>query len=70
MTERLLLLGYADNLIVWAILGLALFCYVLQFSLIIGERDARWIRQAGIWLTVLPVLLSAPNPGWCLKASR
>lgn len=53
------LLDFADNPIVWAILGLALLCYVQQLNLLIGERDMHWRRQAGIWLKVLPVLLSA-----------
>lgn len=59
MTKHLLLLDFADNPIVWAILGMALFCYILQFSLILGERDTQWKHQAGIWLKVLPILMSA-----------
>lgn len=53
------LLDFADNPIVWAILALALTCYVQQLNLLIGERNTDWKRQAGIWLRVLPVLLSA-----------
>jgi len=53
------LLDFADNPIVWAILALALSCYVQELNLLIGERDLQWRRQAGIWLRVLPVLLSA-----------
>lgn len=59
MSDGLFLLGFVDNPIVWAILGLALFCYVRQFDLLLGTRDAGWRRQTGIWLKVLPVLLSA-----------
>lgn len=59
MTDPPMLLEFADNPVVWAILALALFCYVVQFNLIFAERDAQWKRQTGIWLKVLPVLLSA-----------
>jgi biopolymer transport protein ExbB len=59
MTVRPLLFGAAGNPVVWAIVALAVFCYVLEFNLILGQRDAHWKRQAGIWLRVLPVLLSA-----------
>jgi biopolymer transport protein ExbB len=53
------LLDFADNPIVWAILGLALLCYVQQLNLLFGERNTDWKSQAGVWLRVLPVLLSA-----------
>lgn len=53
------LLDYADNLIVWAILALALFCYILQFNYILAQRDKQWQQQVKVWLKVLPVLLSA-----------
>ncbi len=59
MSGRPMLLEFADNPVVWAIVGLALCCYVVQFNLILGARDAEWRRQTGIWLRVLPVLLSA-----------
>jgi biopolymer transport protein ExbB len=52
-------LAFVDNPIVWVIVGLALLCYVQQFNLLLGERDAKWKQQVGIWLKVLPVLLSA-----------
>ena len=52
-------LGFFDNPIIWAILGLALLCYIAQFNLLLSERDAQWRRQVRIWLKVLPVLLSA-----------
>jgi biopolymer transport protein ExbB len=52
-------LEFAGNVIVLAIVGLALFCYVIEFDLILGQRDAQWMRQARIWLRVLPILLSA-----------
>lgn len=58
MTEGFRLLQFADNPVVWAILGLALFCYILQFNLILGRSDKVWKRQVATWLKVLPVLLS------------
>lgn len=54
-----MLLQFAGNLVVWAIIGLALFCYVVEFDLILGNRDAQWKRRVGTWLGVLPILLSA-----------
>jgi biopolymer transport protein ExbB len=54
-----MLLQFGGNLVVWAIIGLALFCYVVEFDLILGTRDAQWRRQARTWLGVLPILLSA-----------
>jgi len=54
-----MLLEFAGNLIVLAIIGLALFCYVVEFDLILGDRDMQWRRRAGTWLGVLPILLSA-----------
>ena len=59
MTDDFRLLQFADNPVVWAILGLALFCYILQFNLILGRRDKDWKIQVETWLRVLPVLLSA-----------
>ena len=59
MTERFLLVAFADNFVVWAIVALALVCYVVEFDLLLAERDAQWKRQAGTWLTVLPILISA-----------
>lgn len=59
MSDRLFLLDFADNPIVWAILALALYCYVQQFDLLLAARDDRWRPQTAIWLNVLPVLLSA-----------
>ena len=59
MTDDFRLLQFADNPVVWAILGLALFCYILQFNLILGRRDKDWKVQVETWLRVLPVLLSA-----------
>ncbi len=44
---------------VWAILGLALLCYILEFDLIIGRCSKAWKRQVNTWLKVLPVLLGA-----------
>ena len=54
-----MLLEFAGNLVVWAIIGLALFCYVVEFDLILSDRDVQWKRRAGTWLRVLPILLSA-----------
>jgi biopolymer transport protein ExbB len=59
MTDDFRLLQFADNPVVWAILLLALFCYILQFNLILGRSDKDWERQVKTWLKVLPVLLSA-----------
>jgi biopolymer transport protein ExbB len=59
MTDGFLLFEFADNPIVWGIVALALFCYVVELDLILGERNAQWKRQTGTWLTVLPILLSA-----------
>ncbi len=59
MTGGSMLLQLAGNVVVLAIIGLALFCYVVEFDLILADRDARWKRRAGTWLGVLPILLSA-----------
>jgi biopolymer transport protein ExbB len=59
MTNRFLLFAFADNFVVWGIVALALFCYIVEIDLILAERDARWKRHAGTWLTVLPILISA-----------
>lgn len=53
------LLEFADNPIVWAILVLALCCFVLEFRLLLDLRSRRWHQQLGMWLSVLPVLLGA-----------
>jgi len=49
----------AANPVVLAIAGLALFCYVVEFDLLLGSRDAEWAQRAATWLKVLPILLSA-----------
>ena len=59
MKEDFRLLQFVDNPVVWAILGLALFCYILQFNLILGRSNKDWKIQVETWLKVLPVLLSA-----------
>jgi len=59
MQRGFALLEFAGNPVVWAIIVLALFCFVLEFNLLIAERNAEWKRQAGTWLRVLPVLLGA-----------
>ena len=67
MTDRFLLFAFADNFVVWGIVALALFCYLVEIDLILAQRDAHWKRQAGTWLTVLPILISALPRGcrWC-----
>jgi len=52
-------LDFLGNPVVWAIVALALFCYVQEFNLLLGNNDAQWRHQVGVWLKVLPVLLSA-----------
>ena len=59
MTDRFLLFAFADNPVVWGIVALALLCYVVEFDLLLAERDARWKGQAATWLNVLPILLGA-----------
>jgi biopolymer transport protein ExbB len=59
MSARFPLLEFADNAIVWAILVLALCCFVLEFRLLLELRSRRWHQQLGMWLSVLPVLLGA-----------
>jgi biopolymer transport protein ExbB len=54
-----MLLQFAGNPVVLAIIALALFCYVVEVDLLLGNRDAQWKRRAGTWLGVLPILLSA-----------
>ncbi len=54
-----MLLEFAGNPVVLAIIGLALFCYVVELDLLLGDRDAQWQHRAGTWLGVLPILLSA-----------
>lgn len=59
MTDRFLLLEFADNPVVWGIVALALFCYVVEFDLVLGARDGQWKDRAATWLNVLPILLGA-----------
>lgn len=59
MSQGFLLFDFADNIIVWAILGLALYCYIVEFNLLLSSRDANWRQQVRGWLKVMPVLLSA-----------
>jgi biopolymer transport protein ExbB len=59
MIERFVLFAFADNFVVWAIVGLALLCYVVEIDLLLAAHDAQWKRRAGTWLTVLPILISA-----------
>jgi biopolymer transport protein ExbB len=59
MNDAFGLLQFVRNPVVWAILGLALFCYILQFNLLLGRRDKDWRRQVETWLKVVPILLGA-----------
>lgn len=59
MSTDALLLDHVGNPIVWGILALALFCFILQFDLLLARRDAEWQRKVAVWLRVLPVLLGA-----------
>lgn len=59
MSDGFLLFAFADNPVVWGIVVLALFCYFVEFDLLLGERNDEWRRQAGVWLNVLPILISA-----------
>ena len=59
MNNSFRLLDFTDNPVVWAIVALAQFCYILQFNLILGNRDSEWKRQVETWLKILPVILSA-----------
>jgi biopolymer transport protein ExbB len=54
-----MLLEFAGNPVIWAIVGLALFCYVVELDLSLGSGDPQWQRRARNWLGVLPILLSA-----------
>ena len=54
-----LLFAFADNPVVWAIVALALLCYIVELDLLLGERDGSWQRTAATWLKVLPTLLGA-----------
>ena len=59
MSDPFVLLNFADNPIVWAILLLTLFCYILQFGFLLEAATDSWKSRLQIWLKVLPVLLSA-----------
>lgn len=50
---------YAGNPVIWGILVLALFCFVTEFRLLLGERNTHWQQQTAIWLKVLPALIGA-----------
>ncbi len=59
MNDSFRLIEFADNPVVLAIIVLALFCYILQFNLILGHRDREWKKKVETWIKILPVLLSA-----------
>jgi biopolymer transport protein ExbB len=54
-----MLLQFAGNPVVLAIIALALLCYVVELDLLLGDRDAQWKQRTRNWLGVLPILLSA-----------
>lgn len=58
MNSGFQILAFLDNPVVWAILGLALYCYIVAFNLLFARRDDTWAKQLETWLKVLPVLLS------------
>jgi biopolymer transport protein ExbB len=51
--------SYAASPVIWGILALALFCFGVEFQLLLADRSADWKRRAGVWLNVLPVLIGA-----------
>jgi biopolymer transport protein ExbB len=59
MNGQFSLAAHADNPIVWAILGLALFCYILMLELLLARDDRDWQGRFANWRKVIPVLLSA-----------
>jgi biopolymer transport protein ExbB len=59
MNGQFSLVAHADNWIVWAILGLALFCYILMVNLLLGRHEADWVGRFVNWHKVIPILLSA-----------
>lgn len=59
MREGFVLLQFADNVIVWSIVGLALFCYTIECLLLLGSQDREGLVQTRSWLGVLPILLGA-----------
>lgn len=59
MNGQFSLASHADNWVVWAILGLALFCYILLADLLLGRHDDDWLASFINWRKVIPILLSA-----------
>lgn len=59
MTGRFSLAAHADNWIVWGILGLALFCYILMWNLLLSRADDDWLNRFVNWQKVIPTLLGA-----------
>ena len=59
MNGQYSLAAHADNWIVWAILGLALYCYALMSNLLLGRNDEDWPGRFVNWRRVIPILLSA-----------
>lgn len=59
MNSQFSLISHADNWVVWAILGLALFCYILMCDLLLSSRDDDWLSRFVNWKKVIPILLGA-----------
>lgn len=59
MREGFVLFQFADNAIVWCIVGLALFCYSIECLLLLGSDEDNHPAQVRGWLGVLPLLLGA-----------
>ena len=58
MNGQFSLVAHADNWIVWAILALALFCYVLMADLLLARNEEGWLARFINWRRVIPILLS------------
>lgn len=59
MSQGFVLFAFADNVVVWAIVALALLCYCVLFDLLLAAPDRNWQQRSTVWLKVLPVLLGA-----------
>jgi len=59
MNGQFSLASHADNWVVCAIFGLALFCYVLMWHLLLSRRDDDWLSRFVNWQKVIPILLGA-----------
>ena len=59
MNSQFSVAAQADNWIVWAILALALFCYILMSNLLLSRNDEDWPSRFVNWHRIIPILLSA-----------